>query len=224
MHFLCVVPYNAKTITRDMIGQSLCKINDLDSLKSSLFNIPLDIFSTSKDLWGGCSVCKKTYIPYGITEIGAEAFYGCAGLRKITFADEVFRFSATESHGTVCRWLKELVLPPSIKKIAARAFSYCKALNVCELPEGITEIEEEAFAGCSELEQIVLQSTLQRIGDNAFTGTKNQRRNTISLPINVSEIGKGCSWMIGIDSTSAFRRVKTSTGVEWQPIISSESK
>ncbi len=105
-------------------------------------------------------------VPDGVTEIGAEAFYG--------FLNEFSpRF--------------EVVLPDSVKVIGERAFmeSYLSSIN---LPEGLTTIEDEAFSECTQLTSIDLPDSLKTIGYAAFDYCT--KLSSVTLPSGLKEIGQ----------------------------------
>lgn len=70
-------------------------------------------------------------IPYGVKEIGNEAFDGCINLQAI-------------------------VLPNSVTKIGESAFSGCRSLTSIEIPDSVTIIGENAFKGCESLNSIMI--------------------------------------------------------------------
>ena len=87
-----------------------------------------------------------------------------------------------------CRSLKEIIVPPTVKKIKAGAFQYCTGLRTVILPNNLTEIPDNAFRDCPMLENITLPENLQKIGDYAFNGCHSLKE--IELPKKKSlEIG-----------------------------------
>ena len=72
---------------------------------------------------------------YRVTEIASKAFYDCGKLRQV-------------------------VLPPTLRRIQHHAFDGCHKLKTINLPEGVESIGEGFFCRCNELDGLVLPTTL----------------------------------------------------------------
>lgn len=83
-------------------------------------------------------------IPYGVIEIGYNAFYGCESLREVIIPNSVVRIGKDAFCG--CKSLRSLVIPNSVTTIGYAAFSYCYNLDDIEIPESVQEIGEYAFS------------------------------------------------------------------------------
>ena len=101
-------------------------------------------------------------IPYSVTKIGEEAFWGCKSLTSIT-------------------------IPSSVTKIGKRAFAGFTGLTSITIPNSVTKIGEEAFWGCKSLTSITIPSSVTEIGFFAFEGCKSL--TSITIPEGVIEIG-----------------------------------
>lgn len=89
-----------------------------------------------------CKFLKEISIPWGVTEIGDNAFANCENL---------------------------MVFPKTTaSKIGAYAFSNCTKLTKVDIPYGCTSIGAEAFYHCSNMKEITIPSTIKSIGGNAF--------------------------------------------------------
>ena len=89
--------------------------------------------------------CPTTVIPNSVTEIGADAFYGCTALTAIT-------------------------IPDSVKVIGSYAFSGCTGLTSITLPSSVREIGESVFENCTGLTSITIPNSVKKIGEYAFWG------------------------------------------------------
>ena len=69
-----------------------------------------------------------------------------------------------------CQSVRQVVLPPTIKKIGESAFSNCREMEDCKLPEGLEEIGEWAFADCRHMMEWHIPATVCKIEQGAFSG------------------------------------------------------
>ena len=63
---------------------------------------------------------------------------------------------------------REIVLPPTLRKIGFCAFAGLKECKVLAIPEGVEEIDAGAFFACRKLKALSLPSTLRKVGYGAF--------------------------------------------------------
>lgn len=83
-------------------------------------------------------------------------------------------------------YLKEIVLPSSLKHLGPEVFEGCTSLKEAVVPEGITLIDAAAFKGCLSLERVTLPSSLLEIGKEAFAG---DHKLSLELPKSLKKIG-----------------------------------
>lgn len=114
------------------------------------------------------SVIFDGNVQYTVTRIGEAAFDSCENLGKV-------------------------ILPNSVKSIAACAFIDCINLKEIRLSESLSEIEEYAFYGCSSLEDISLPESIVSIGQFAFYDCN--KLTEIIIPQNVNSIGTKAFFM-----------------------------
>jgi len=67
-----------------------------------------------------------------------------------------------------CDWLREVYIPPSVKRLGTSVFVGDKNLKRVVLSEGLEVIKDWAFEGCTSLEEITIPSTLRWLGRRAF--------------------------------------------------------
>jgi hypothetical protein len=93
-------------------------------------------------------------IPEGVEEIGAGAFY----------------YSKA----------KKIILPSSLKRISARAFTACQA-TIDFADCSLEVVEDDAFAYVSSFESDIPDS-VKRMGSHAFSGAKGFKNNVLRIP------------------------------------------
>lgn len=82
--------------------------------------------------------------------------------------------------------LLRIVLPDTIRRIGAHAFSGCNALRSILIPEGLREVAAYTFAGCSSLEALTLPEKIEKIGSYAFYDCHTIK--SLSIPEKVTAI------------------------------------
>ena len=91
---------------------------------------------------------KQVNFPYGVEEIGRQAFYGCKQLVTYTFKDG-----------------------SCLTAIGNNAFEGCVSLKTAVIPQSVTVVKDKAFAGCTSMDTIFIQSTtIGFIYTNVFGG------------------------------------------------------
>ena len=153
-------------------------------------------------------------IPYYITEIKKNAFYGCTGIDALTFdegetgsqlvtiGDSAFQEctgienklvipSKVKSIGQYCFFnstITGLELSNIIEKIDKYAFHNCRQLTgKVVIPETMIAISENTFSGCERMEELVINEGLQKIESYAFWSCKNLKK--VNFPATLLSIG-----------------------------------
>lgn len=131
-----------------------------------------------------------------ITEFKNELFSNVNGLKKITFSENLEKFSGIFIRENSCNNITELVFPTNSKLtvIEKNAFSKFNKLSTVNLPNSLTTIAEYAFSSAS-LTEIVVPSSVTTIGKYAFA--YNSKLVRLDIPSSVTSIGDcfvhGCS-------------------------------
>ena len=144
-----------------------------------------------------------------VSGIGAQAFYGCKGLRSLTIPDSV-TFIGNEALDD-CNRLTELSLPAVDDVTISNLFSYATipsslvrvtvtsgtilpdsffqscTLSEITLPSELTSIGEEAFESCS-VTKLIIPDAVTSIGANAF---QYANISELTIPKGVSKIPNG---------------------------------
>ena len=134
----------------------------------------------------GCRSLKSVAdLPASVTQIGFQAFRGCASLASITLPESVTQIGKSAFSG--CTSLASITLPASVTQIGEGAFTHCVSLASITLPASVTQIGKEAFKGCTSLVSITLPESVTQIGGSAFEGCKSLA--SITIPALVTQIG-----------------------------------
>ena len=99
----------------------------------------------------------KLVIDDSVTEIGYEAFAGCAGLTSVTIPDSVTSIEQSVFYG--CTGLTSVTIPNSVTIIGESAFAGCTGLTSVIMGKGVEIVRLDAFYGCTSLKTINYKGT-----------------------------------------------------------------
>ena len=122
--------YRGKTVVREMVG-----FEDgftVDETNSSFLSLDGVLFDKDMKTLLCCPSARQGdfIIPSSVCTIGEYGFYSC-------------------------RYLKNVVLSPSLTNIQEGAFRLCTALRSVTLPSNVSSMGDNIFVACSALEKIV---------------------------------------------------------------------
>lgn len=185
-----------KLLTAAEIPQGVTKIADYafagcKALESVTF--PAGLTAIGKAAFADCSEIKTVHIPAGLTDIAADAFNGCA-LETVTSDSTGFVVKGNcwidAANKTLIRGNENSVIPTdgSVTEIAAQAFKNV-AIRTLVIPDSVTKIGAFAFSGCDALTQVTLSKHITVIDE--FTFQNCTSLNKIVIPDGVTEIKEG---------------------------------
>lgn len=119
-------------------------------------------------------------IPKSVSEIEEGAFGNIRKLSEITVDEESTAFCAVDGvlynkdkTTLICYPTNSgedyFAIPESVKRIADKAFSFCRLESVY-IPDSVEEIGNEAFYNCQQLVSVSLPESIKTIGEFAFDG------------------------------------------------------
>ena len=123
------------------------------------------------ETYGGESYSGDIVIPssvtyngreYTVTQIGNEAFHGCANVTSV-------------------------VIPESVTNIGEYAFRLCSSMTSVNIPAGIQVLNKWCFAECTSLESIVIPESVTEIGACVFYQCRNL--TSMNFPSGIVKVG-----------------------------------
>ena len=82
--------------------------------------------------------------------------------------------------------IKNVIIPNSVKKIEAFAFSCCDLLENISIPNSVTEISDSTFSNCTSLVSISIPNSVTYIGRKAFDWCTSL--SNINIPDSITKI------------------------------------
>ena len=134
-----------------------------------------------------CISLKQINLPYGLSYIGAEAFYN-SGLTSIVIPSSVTTMTCYDGTFENCYELKNAVVNAELATIPARLFKNCISLTDIIFPNEstITTCGESAFENCTALENIKLPPQLATILESSFDGCSSLKM--VKMPNTLKSI------------------------------------
>ena len=152
-----------------------------------------------------------------VTEIGDDAFNGCADLKTLSIEDGTETLSLGSSNGTNALFsdcsletlyvgrnlsyetiyspfyeeeslLTKVTIGPYVTEIGDYMFYGCTGLTEVTIPSSVVEIGKYAFSGCTGLSNITIPNSVTSIGKRAFSGCTGL--SNITIPNSVTSIGE----------------------------------
>ena len=149
-------------------------------------DIAYGVTSIGAGAFFSCSELKSVNIPNSVKSIGRSAFYSCSALTRVTIPNSVT--SIGESAFYYCSSLTSVTIPDSVESIGGAAFLGCKNLESVTIPNSVTSIGGAAFYKCSSLTSVTIPDSVTSIGDNTFYECSKLKSVTIGK--NVTSIGE----------------------------------
>ena len=124
-------------------------------------------------------------IAYGVTSIGAGAFFSCSELKSVNIPNSVKSIGRSAFYS--CSALTSVTIPNSVTSIGESAFYYCSSLTSVTIPDSVTSIGDNTFYECSKLKSVTIGKNVTSIGRSAFY--KCSALESVTIPDSVTSIG-----------------------------------
>ena len=135
-------------------------------LTSNVYTIPNSVTNIGVDAFEGCANLTSVTIPGGVTTIGTGSFYNCDNLTSVTIPGSVTYIGPVAFSS--CNRLTNIVIPDGVTSIGDNTFAYCSSLSSISIPNSVTSIGEYAFYECTNLTSITIPASVTSIGLVAF--------------------------------------------------------
>lgn len=193
--------------------------------------IPENVEKIPDGYFSNCHELKDFEMPKSCSEIGSNAFSGCATIENLNL-ENVVKFGKDALNG--CLGMRNVTLPfvgadiTSLKPlgylfgksngiralnvlgglIADGCFAGCGTIETLSLPKDIKEIGSKVFANMTELSSVLNIAQVEKVGDHAFHNCK--KLSSISLK-QVIYIGDGafenCTSLTSIELPSQLETI-----------------
>jgi len=94
-----------------------------------------------------------------LTEIGANAFYGCSNLKNVTFPSTLKYIG--NSAFNKCTSMTAITIPSNVKRIGVQAFTDCESITSVTLSEGLIDLEKGAFGNLDKLTSVKIPASIK---------------------------------------------------------------
>jgi len=148
--------------------------------------LPNGIKSIRASAFQGTSLTKIT-IPASVKYLGEKAFYQLTSLDKVSFAEGSQLDSIAERVFYGCSWLREFIMPNSVRILGKDNFYNCTYLKKVHFSDALTTIPEYTCYCCDSLMTVHLPKDLVDIDQYAFCGAQNGY-GAITHKISIKEI------------------------------------
>ena len=148
----------------------------------------------------GCSSIQSVTIPSSVTNVDAEAFYGCSSkLKRVNITDFAAwcRISFANQGATPFQYatglylngelVEDLAIPDGVTNVGNYVFSGFDWVKSITIPNSVTNIGTMAFHYCTNITSLTIPKSVTTIGSSAFSAFI--RLENITLPFAGSTRG-----------------------------------
>ena len=209
---------NKSTLTTFVFPERVTKIGSYAfsgcSLLSGALIIPDDVTVIEYSAFANCSNYSSLSLPYGLKEIGGDAFAYCSSFSGTLELPSSLRTIGASSFSRCSGFTGPLALPDGLTELGIAAFEYCTGFSGdLVIPNSLTCIGGSAFRDCSGLNgQLILHDEMTDLGERAFRGCRFQ--GELKLPANLTQIPNRCFYECSFSSIAEFPEGLLSIGDE----------
>lgn len=142
--------------------------------KAGIYAIPDGVTNLGGDAFYGCANLTSVFVPVSVVSISDPVFYLCSGLTNVTVDPDNPVYSSVDG---VLIDVRQSML---VKCPCGRGGSYV-------IPNSVTSIGEEAFLDCISLKSVTIPNSVNSLGFGAFEGCTCLA--SVDIPNSVTSIG-----------------------------------
>lgn len=173
--------------------------------------IPSTVLEMGDSICSGCTALEELVVRSLHIALNSTMFWICSSLKCITLPDghewnrtiggilfstdgQVLQMCPPSTKGIV-------EVPNGVRKISAKAFTYCDEITEIILPDTLEEIGECAFSFMDAIESVTIPDSVRSIDKRAFTCCRNLRK--VHIGAGVEQMGQAvfenCGWLEHIE-------------------------
>lgn len=120
-----------------------------------------------------------------VTQIRDNAFFCCSSLKQISLPPTIKKIG----HHTFyeCTSLESVALPAKLENIGMGAFRGCENLTIINIPDTLNTLPESCFEDCSSLSETFIPNGISEIERSCFSGCSSL--SYVSIGNSVTTIG-----------------------------------
>ncbi|MBE6623917.1 MAG: leucine-rich repeat domain-containing protein [Ruminococcaceae bacterium] len=208
----------------NVIGDSAFEnCSDVKTLK-----LPDSIEIIERGAFKNCTNLKTIELPDSLTTIGYKSFAYCSSLDEIDFPHSL---TTIETEAFICTALREIYLPPSVKKILSYAFYGCTDLEKVTI-DTVAEFKGSdygAFGNCPKLQTAgpigggydIEFSWNSVVPAEVFVGCNSLK--SVVIPAEITEVGKSAFKNCTKLTDVYFYGDLPSFGTDYEPVFENTS-
>jgi hypothetical protein len=153
--------------------------------------IPEGVKNIQASAFYQCSLLKFIAFPRSVTSIGGSAFYGCYSLHNAVFGQNLKTIETTAFYQ--CTALEYLIIPTSVTSVGVKAFYDCRSIKNFSIPATLSHLPS-ILSGCELQSDLIEQAvkasvqSCQSVPESAFEGSPYL--TNVQLPSEITSVGK----------------------------------
>ena len=174
----------------------------IDASAVETLMLPNTVTEIGNDAFNGCASLKQLPNMSSVTKINYQAFKNCTSLKSIDLSDTITVIGIQSFSG--CNGLEQVKLPKNLQILTYGAFQNCASLTEISIPKTVTNKNENLsiapFEGCISLKKVVFEEETTKVSHEILKDASAVE--TVVIPDTVTEIEygafKGCTSIVNL--------------------------